>query len=42
MGDGPIEPLNEDRLRDLMKNDKKALKFLDRKNYYDAIARYNY
>jgi hypothetical protein len=41
VGDGPIEALNEDQLRTLMQDNKKALKFLDKKNYYNAILRYN-
>jgi hypothetical protein len=41
IGDGPIQALNEDQLRELMKDNKKAMKFLDKKNYYTAIMRYN-
>jgi hypothetical protein len=41
VGEGPIEPLKEDQLRELMKDNKRAMKFLEKKNYYTAILKYN-
>lgn len=41
VGDGPIEPLSEARLREILKGDEKALKALEKKNYYKAIQKFN-
>lgn len=39
--DGAIEPLNERKLRILMKGNLRALNALDKRDYYKAVYRYN-
>ena len=41
INNGAIEPFNEQKLRALMEGNLKALNFLDKKDYYKAINRYN-
>jgi hypothetical protein len=41
LGEGPVEPLSEARLREMLQGDEKALKFLEKKNYYRAIREFN-
>lgn len=41
LADGPIEPISEARLRDIMAGDEKALRALEKKDYYKAIRKYN-
>lgn len=41
-GDGPVEPFSTERLREMIKGDEKALRLLEKKNYYRAIERFNW
>lgn len=41
LGSGPIEPLTEARLREMIAGNEKALRALDKKDYYKAIRKFN-
>jgi hypothetical protein len=41
LGEGPIEPMSEGRLREMIKGNERALMFLERKNYLRAIRKFN-
>lgn len=41
VNNGPIEPISEERLKQIMINDEKALRALEKKDIYKAITKFN-